>query len=227
MIQYRQPFRGDYAISLDYGEKFPPLYTDESPHRGIDYLCPMGVEILASADGQVTTVGNLNVGYGKYIKISHADKKETIYAHLSRIDVMYGKKVKKGDVIGLSGSSGNSTGPHLHFEMRINGIPVDPKPYLRSEIDSYPAVYKPTHDVPQFAPVKAGMCVVVCDSANVRCHCDMNKVMGQIEKGRVISVDETVTEWNGLPYRTYYDTRFQCFLRIAEHDPEVQIIQNV
>ena len=225
MIQFRQPFRGDFPITLDYGETFPPLYTDESPHRGIDYGCPSFTPVLASADGTVTTVGNLEVGYGKYIKIFHDDQYETLYAHLSRIDVKYGQKVKRGGQIGVSGNSGNSTGPHLHFEVRKNGIPVDPKPLMMNEIDGYPANYSPVEKT-DFEKVTEGLCEIVCDVANVRCHCDMSRVIGTRKKGDIISIGDKVTMWNGLPYRDYYDAEYKCWLRIAEHDPETQMIRN-
>lgn len=222
MLQFRQPFEGSYPITLDYGEAFPPLYTDESPHKGIDYGCPMGTEILASADGVVELVGNLDVGYGKYVKLSHDGGYQTLYAHMSRVDVRYGHKVSKGQSIGLSGNSGNSTGPHLHFEMRKNGVPIDPKPLMRSEIDNP----TPIPETPEFEPVHAGFCMVVCDVANVRCHCDMSRVLGTVEKGTIISVGTDVTMYNGLPYRDFYWSKVGCWVRIAEHDPYTQIISN-
>ena len=83
MVSFRQPFAGEYIITLDYGEKFPPLYTDESPHRGIDYGTPMGTPILASADGIVDFTASLTVGYGRYVRIRHDDSYITLYAHLS------------------------------------------------------------------------------------------------------------------------------------------------
>ena len=227
MINFRQSFKGSYPITLDYGEKWPPLYTDESPHRGIDYGCPMNTEILASADGTVKLVGNLTVGYGKYIKLSHAGGYETLYAHLNRIDAEIGQTVKKGQVIGLSGSSGNSTGPHLHFEVRKQNVQIDPKTVLRSEIDSYPSTYTPNAEKREFDTVASGICIVVCDAANVRCHCDMNRVIGVRYKGDEISIGSEVTWWNGLPYRDYYDAEYKCWLRIAEHDPTEQMIRNV
>lgn len=226
MIQFRQPFRGEWPITLDYGEKFPPLYTDESPHRGIDYGCPMGTEILASADGSVQTVAHLEVGYGKYVKLSHADGFTSYYAHLSEISIRQGQTVRKGDVIGKSGSSGNSTGPHLHFEVRFKGTQVDPKPLLQSVFDDGVNNYAPSAENVQFEAVQKGLCVVCCDVANVRCHCDMNRVIGQRMKGDLISIGDEVTIWNGLPYRDYYDGQIGCWLRIAEHDPYTQIIKN-
>ncbi len=79
---------------------------------------------------------------------------------------------------------------------------------------------------PQFEAVQSGLCVVVCDAANVRCHCDMTRIIGQRKKGTVISIGDEVTMYNGLPYRDYYDAEKKCWLRIAEHDPTDQIIKN-
>lgn len=221
-MNFRQPFTGDYPITLDYGEAWPPLYTHESPHRGIDYGTPMNTPILASADGTVTLVKDLPNGYGKYIMLTHEDGQQTLYAHLSSLGVRLGQDVRKGQEIGRSGSSGNSTGPHLHFEMRRQGIQIDPKPYMQSVVDNP----TPKPEVPVFEPVHAGFCKIVCDVANVRCHCDMSRVMGQMKKGDIISVGDRVTMYNGLPYRDYFDARYQCWLRIAEHDEDTQMLVN-
>lgn len=221
-MDFRQPFQGDYPITLDYGERFPPLYTDESPHRGIDYGCPMGTAILASADGVVTYVRNLKEGYGNYIIIAHEENYATVYAHLSEILVRENQRVSKGQVIGKSGNSGNSTGPHLHFELRINGIKIDPKTKLQNVIDVEPA-QKPS----QFTAPRAGLVEVVCDKANARCHCDMNRVIRTLDKGEQIMITDVVTTYNNLPYRDYWDAKVGCWLRIAEHDPYTQMLENV
>ena len=226
MLTFRQPFVGDYPITLDYGEKFLPLYTDESPHRGIDYGCPMGTEILASEDGTVQAVANLDAGYGKYIKLNHAEGYSSYYAHLSQNNVRQGQTVKKGQVIGLSGNSGNSTGPHLHFEIRKNGLQIDPKNVLQSVFDVTPINNTPNAETHEFDSVAAGAVIVCCDLANVRCHCDMNRVVRQLPKGTVIMITDVVTMYNGLPYRDYWDGNTGCWLRIAEHDPYDQIIRN-
>lgn len=226
MVTFRQPFVGDYPITLDYGEKFPPLYTDESPHRGIDYGTPMDTPVLASAEGTVTYVGNLSVGYGKHIMIQHAEGYMTVYAHLDRIDVEAHQKVYKGEQIGLSGNSGNSTGPHLHFEVRKNSIKIDPKSVLQSVFDPDPINNTPGPVKPQFETVHAGAVVVCCDLANVRCHCDMNRVCAQVKKGDVLMITDVVTEWNGLPFRDFWHGNLGCWLRIAEHDPDTQIIRD-
>lgn len=224
MLTFRQPFRGDYPITQYFGEKI----TDPKGHTGVDYGCPSFTPILASADGTVSLVANLDTGYGKFVKLKHTDGYETIYAHLSRTDVKYGQTVKKGEQIGVSGNSGNSTGPHLHFEVRQDAVLIDPLSVLQCVFDAdpinnnTPAVVKP-----QFANVQSGECVVVADVVNVRCHCDMSRIIGQKHKGDIISVGYQVTEYMGLPFRDYYDSEFRCWLRIAEHDPDTQLIENV
>lgn len=112
-MYYRQPFEGSYPISQGYGD------TDTSAfHTGIDYACPTGTPILASEAGTVMFAGWDNTGYGNCVIIQHKDGKATLYAHLQSISVKVGQKVKRSQVIGYSDSTGNSTGPHLHFEAR-------------------------------------------------------------------------------------------------------------
>ena len=143
-MNYRQPFDGAYPITQKFGDK----YTDPNGHAGIDYGCPIGTPILASEAGTVSFIGNLNTGYGKYVMIKHDDGNTTLYAHLSVISVTLWQTVKKGQVIGYSGSTGNSTGPHLHFEVRgPDGKPFDPMDLpLHSEIT--PAPIKPVPVTP-------------------------------------------------------------------------------
>lgn len=117
-LTYRQPFRGDYPITQKYGEIIPGVTYKNEPHTGIDYACPEGTPILASADGTVKFAALDQFGYGLMVILYHSDGKGTCYAHLSRIDVKLRDTVKQGDQIGLSGHSGNATGPHLHFEAR-------------------------------------------------------------------------------------------------------------
>ena len=125
MITYRQPFVGSYPITQYYGEVVPGVTFAGKPHTGIDYACPVGTEILASADGVVVWVGYAANGYGNWIVMKHPDGKATLYAHLSSAAVKIGQQVKQGDVIGISGYSGNvvpagPAGAHLHFEARRN-----------------------------------------------------------------------------------------------------------
>lgn len=113
MIEYRQPFTGGYPITQRYGETYTSAF-----HTGIDYACPLNTPILASAAGTVMACGWDATGYGNRVIIKHADGRATLYAHLNRVTVTLYELVGQGDQVGLSGSTGNSTGPHLHFEAR-------------------------------------------------------------------------------------------------------------
>ena len=227
----RQPFKGSYPITLDYGATWENIYTKANPHKGIDYGCPEGTTILASAEGYILCTAFASTGYGHYILISHEDGTGTVYAHLKAILVKEGQKVNRGQAIAFSGNSGNSTGPHLHFEYRSKAsdyrTAVDPKQFMQSVLDEEPINNNtPAPIKPKFEPIRAGYCMVVCDVANVRCHCDMDRIIGQKKKGDIIAVGDETTMYNGLPYRDYYDPTFNCWLRIAEHDPYDQIIEN-
>ena len=114
-MNYRQPFSGSYPITQRYGATDG---TDPKGHTGIDYGCPAGTPILASEKGEVMFAGWDNTGYGNCVIIQHPDGNATLYGHLSSVSVTVGQQVKRGQLIGYSGSTGNSTGPHLHFEAR-------------------------------------------------------------------------------------------------------------
>jgi len=102
-----------------------PITGQVRPHTGVDLAAPTGTPIESVADGIVSSATTLN-GYGKYIKIKHRSGYDTAYAHLSKISVRQGQRVSQGEVIGLVGSTGLSTGPHLHYEMHKDGVPLDP-----------------------------------------------------------------------------------------------------
>ncbi len=102
-------------------------------HKGLDLAAPMGTKIYASGDGTVEKVVNSNVGYGNLVVISHGNGIQTYYAHCSKLYVTKGQKVKAGDLIAAVGSTGDSTGPHCHFEIRINGTAVNPQGYLYND----------------------------------------------------------------------------------------------
>lgn len=108
----------------------PPFQGFPHFHTGIDTVLPEGSPILAADDGVVVLVGSGTTGYGNYIVLAHQGGLDTLYGHLSKALVKVGDQVMQGQPIGLEGSTGNSTGPHLHFELRINSQPVDPAPYL-------------------------------------------------------------------------------------------------
>lgn len=108
-----------------------PILGVPRPHNGIDISSPAGKPVVAFADGIVTYSQNSQGGYGNLVVIQHSGGVETYYAHLLYQGVPAGTKVRAGQVIGYVGSSGLSTGPHLHFEIRIGGKPVDPMPFLQ------------------------------------------------------------------------------------------------
>jgi murein DD-endopeptidase MepM/ murein hydrolase activator NlpD len=97
-------------------------------HTGIDISLPLGSAVVATADGTVGYAGE-RLGFGSTVEIEHAADLLTVYAHLSRPLVSAGQRVTQGQVVALSGNSGISTGPHLHYEVRLNGTPVDPTGY--------------------------------------------------------------------------------------------------
>jgi murein DD-endopeptidase MepM/ murein hydrolase activator NlpD len=108
----------------------PPYGGYPHFHTGIDLVEPFGSPVFAADDGVVALVGSSGSGYGNYVVIAHAGGLDTLYGHLSTSLVKVGQVVAQGTVVGLEGSTGNSTGPHLHFELRINQKPVNPAPYL-------------------------------------------------------------------------------------------------
>ena len=114
-------------LSSRYGMR--TLFGVTRMHNGIDISAPMGTPIKAADSGTVV-LADWNGGYGKCVIINHGGGMATLYGHLSEIQVAYGQQVSQGQVIGLCGSTGFSTGPHLHFEVRINGSPADPLSYL-------------------------------------------------------------------------------------------------
>ena len=118
------------AVSSSFGTRWHPLLGGYRFHAGIDLAAPMGTPIIATSPGTVATAGWCG-GYGMCVTIDHGVGYFTLYGHLSRVDVAPGQRVSSGQELGLVGSTGNSTGPHLHYEVRISGNPVDPIPYLR------------------------------------------------------------------------------------------------
>lgn len=107
-----------------------PNYSNGSYHGGVDFRCPTGTEVHAADSGTVVIAKSLTYSYGKYILIDHGNGLSTLYAHNSSLLVSVGDTVTKGQLIAYSGSTGNSTGPHCHFEVRLNGTRVNPLSYL-------------------------------------------------------------------------------------------------
>ena len=116
-------------LTSDYGMRTHPVLGGKRRHNGVDLAAPTGTPVYATADGTVSRADRFS-SYGLYIAIEHGSDIQTRFAHLSRLNVRAGQEVKKGELIGFVGSTGRSTGPHLHYEVRIDGRPVNPVPYM-------------------------------------------------------------------------------------------------
>ena len=121
-------------ITSSYGYRRDPFTGGGAMHSGIDFKGPKGQPILAAAGGRVTHAG-WKSGYGKAVEITHGNGLMTRYAHLSRIDVAAGQRIEQGIQLGAMGSTGRSTGTHLHFEVRLNGRAINPRPFLEANTD--------------------------------------------------------------------------------------------
>ena len=118
-------------VRSEFGGRVDPISGKSAGHSGMDISVPTGTAIHATQDG-VVVKAEYHSSYGYYVKIEHDDGVCTIYAHNSRLNVAAGDTVKKGDIISYSGSTGRSTGPHLHYEVRLNNQRVNPRDYLPS-----------------------------------------------------------------------------------------------
>jgi murein DD-endopeptidase MepM/ murein hydrolase activator NlpD len=116
-------------FSSQYGYRTDPFQGRRKNHKGVDIPGPVGTPIYATADGIIGRAQWVS-GYGKYVEIEHGNAIQTRYGHLSAMNVYSGQRIKQGDVIGFMGSTGRSTGSHLHYEVRIAGEPVNPMSFL-------------------------------------------------------------------------------------------------
>lgn len=130
MLPNSSPVAAAYSSS-SYGWRIDPLNGHRAFHEGLDFPASVGMPVYAAADGIVTTAVQ-TPDYGNLLKIDHGSGLETRYAHNSKLLVKSGDRVMKGQKIALIGSTGRSTGPHLHYEIRLNGNPLDPREYLRN-----------------------------------------------------------------------------------------------
>lgn len=119
-------------LTSSYGMRGHPVLGGRRAHKGIDLAGPVGTPIYATADGMVSKAEWFS-SYGLYVSIEHGGALQTRYGHMSRLNVANGQRVRKGDIIGFIGSTGRSTGPHLHYEVRVNGQAVNPLPYMQTE----------------------------------------------------------------------------------------------
>jgi murein DD-endopeptidase MepM/ murein hydrolase activator NlpD len=120
-------------FSDGYGWRRDPIDGSREFHKGVDIVAPTGTPVRAAADGLVTAAGRMS-GYGSMVHLAHGYGMGTRYGHLSRIVVTPGQRVKRGDIVGYVGSTGRSTGPHLHYEVFRAGGQVDPRKYLGEAI---------------------------------------------------------------------------------------------
>jgi murein DD-endopeptidase MepM/ murein hydrolase activator NlpD len=131
-VPSRMPVEG-VRLTSDYGMRTHPVLGGQRAHTGVDLAGASGTPVYATADGLVSRADRFG-SYGNYIAIEHGGELQTRYAHLSGFEVTAGQRVVKGQLIGYIGSTGRSTGPHLHYEVRVAGEPVDPRPYMQTQL---------------------------------------------------------------------------------------------
>ena len=124
-VAFEAPVKG-YRINSAFGLRKLTIEAKARAHKGVDFAAPKGTSVYSTAEGKVVRAGFQAGGYGNFIEVKHPNGMSSVYGHLSRIDVHTGQSVATGERIGLVGSTGYSTGPHLHFEVRRNGGQVNP-----------------------------------------------------------------------------------------------------
>ncbi len=133
---FATPVRAGYRFTSGFGMRRDPKTGGRRMHEGIDFAGPVGTPLVATADGVITYAG-WQSGYGRLVKIKHEFGIETRFAHLSKINVNVGQRVSRGDRIGDMGASGRVTGPHLHYEVRVDGQAVNPMIYIKAANDVF------------------------------------------------------------------------------------------
>lgn len=129
-------------ITSKFGYRIHPLYGTQKLHTGLDFRAKVGTDIYATANGVVIQARNSDPGgYGKMVKIIHGYGFETLYGHLSSVLVKEGDIIKKGDLIGLTGNTGSSSGPHLHYEVKYLRKYIDPKDFLYWNIKTFDTIF--------------------------------------------------------------------------------------
>ena len=121
-------------LTTSYGMRIHPFYKTLTSHQGVDYAIPEGSRVFATADGRVKEIKRSSTA-GQTVIIDHGNGYETSYSHLSKISVVRNQQVRRGDIIALSGDTGLSLAPHLHYEVRLGGVRVDPIHYFFMELD--------------------------------------------------------------------------------------------
>jgi murein DD-endopeptidase MepM/ murein hydrolase activator NlpD len=133
LVPYRKPVIGEIEFTSGFGVRADPFLGRPAMHTGLDFRAATGDPVRATANGKVVSSG-WSGGYGRMVEIDHGNGLSTRYGHLSDINVKVGDSVRIGQVIGTVGSTGHSTGPHLHYETRIDGDAVDPQKFLRAGV---------------------------------------------------------------------------------------------
>lgn len=123
-------------MASGYGWRTDPFTKTRRKHKGMDFSAPTGTPIYATSDGKVIRVDGRAPGYGKHIRIDHGFGYVTLYAHLSKYNVRRGQEVKRGDVIGFVGNTGRSVAPHLHYEIRKDGVAVNPINFYYEDLNT-------------------------------------------------------------------------------------------
>jgi murein DD-endopeptidase MepM/ murein hydrolase activator NlpD len=123
-------------IASGFGMRIDPVYGTPKMHKGLDFTAPQGTPIYATGDGIVRTAGSSASGYGNHVEINHGYGYETLYGHMVRIKVRGGQRIKRGEIIGWVGSTGKSTGPHCHYEVKINGANVNPVYFFSNDLNA-------------------------------------------------------------------------------------------
>lgn len=124
-VAFMTPVEG-YAVNSNFGMRRHPVSGQMKPHKGVDIAAPTGASVEASAAGVVLRTGYQPSGFGNFVEVRHPNGLTTVYAHLSRVEVVQGEPVTQGEELGKVGSTGLSTGPHLHFEVRKDGVQMNP-----------------------------------------------------------------------------------------------------
>jgi murein DD-endopeptidase MepM/ murein hydrolase activator NlpD len=121
-------------LASGFGYRIDPVYKTTKFHAGLDFAAPQGSPVYATADGVVEVAGNLGNGFGNHVVINHGFSYETLYGHMVRLKARTGQKVRRGEVIGWVGSTGKSTGPHLHYEVHKNGKELNPVYFFYNDL---------------------------------------------------------------------------------------------
>lgn len=147
LIPSGNPLTREIFITSEFGTRVHPVSGVKKEHHGLDFRLNIGDEIIAPAIGKVIFAGKQG-GYGEVVKIEHAYGFQTVYAHLNKIDVKVGEIVGKGKKIAEGGNTGVSTGPHLHYEIKYNDIPINPSNFVNWNNQNFDIIFKNERSVP-------------------------------------------------------------------------------